>query len=38
MIKLGLSIYEDEKDDDEDLPDLEDDGAEEEQTKMEEVD
>ena len=38
MIKLGLSIYEDDKDDDEDLPDLEDDGAEEEQTKMEEVD
>ncbi|NQX99034.1 MAG: molecular chaperone HtpG, partial [Flavobacteriales bacterium] len=38
MIKLGLSIYEDEKDDDEDLPDLEDDDAEEEHTKMEEVD
>lgn len=38
MIKLGLSIYEDDKEDDEDLPDLEDDGAEEEQTKMEEVD
>lgn len=40
MIKLGLSIYEDEKDDeDEDLPPLEDDDNEEEgATKMEEVD
>ncbi len=39
MIKLGLSIYEDDKaDDDEDLPPLEDDAEEEGATKMEEVD
>ena len=41
MIKLGLSIYEDDKDDeDEDLPPLEedDDNDEEGATKMEEVD
>jgi molecular chaperone HtpG len=39
MIKLGLSIYEDEKeDDDEDLPPLEDDAEDEGATKMEEVD
>ena len=40
MIKLGLSIYEDDKEDeDEDLPPLEDDGDEDEgATKMEEVD
>lgn len=40
MIKLGLSIYEDENedDDDEDIPDLEGDDDDEGATKMEEVD
>jgi len=40
MIKLGLSIYEDENEDedDEDLPDLEGDDDDEGATKMEEVD
>jgi molecular chaperone HtpG len=42
MIKLGLSIYDDDKDNDDDLPPLADDGAvdagDNEATKMEEVD
>jgi molecular chaperone HtpG len=41
MIKLGLSIYEDDKDDEDDLPELADDAGvdgEDEATKMEEVD
>lgn len=42
MIKLGLSIYEEEKDEDDDLPPLADDGAndagDDDATKMEEVD